>query len=318
MSLADFMIHVFCLIDDDLAALTAEQPLRQRGPAPTLADSEVLACEVVGEFLGLDDEKARFRYFRRHFAHFFPKLREVHRPTVTRQAANLWVAKRDLWPRLLTQTRPRNDLSIIDSFPGPVCRFARATGDGPSPRCKRLAEEAAFGYDEMAVRTSPRPQTFYGLRAHVRIAWPGVLVACELAPAHVHLAVMVEELSPGARGTLLGDRNYWSPSLRARLGEYGLRLVAPYKSRKREREQGRKPWPRRLVQIRRRVETVIGRAGRASAREAGAGAGPVAPGEPLVADGAHAHARGGAVSGGGVAATPLQRVGHGLKTCTSR
>lgn len=242
MSLADLMIHAFCLIDDAVAALTAERPLRQRGPAPTLADSEVLACEVVGEFLGLDDEKALFRYFRRHFAHFFPKLREVHRTTFTRQAANLWAVKRDLWRHLVAQTRHLGDLSIIDSFPVPVCRFARAK------RCKRLAEEAAFGYDEMA------KQTFYGLRAHVRVAWPGVIVACELAPANVPDTAMVEELSAEAHGTLLGDRNYWSPSLRARLGERGLRLVAPYKSRKRDRA----PWPRRLVQVRRRVETVIG------------------------------------------------------------
>ena len=210
MSLADFMIHVFCLIDDFLLARTAEQPLRQRGPAPTLADSEVLACEVVGEFLGLDDEEALFRYFRRHFADFFPKLHGVHRTTFTRQAANLWAIKRDLWQHLVAETHHLSELSIIDSFPVPVCRFARAK------RCKRLAEEAAFGYDEMA------RQTFYGLRAHVRIAWPGVIVACDLAPANVHDTAMVEELSAEAHGTLLGDRNYWSPALRARLGERGL------------------------------------------------------------------------------------------------
>lgn len=246
MSLADFMIHAFCLIDDYLTARTADEPLRQRGPAPTLADSEVLACEVVGEFLGLDDERALFGYFRRHFADFFPGLREVHRTTFTRQAANLWALKRDLWRHLVAQTQHLRTLSIIDSFPVPVCRLARATW------CKRLAEEAAFGYDEMA------KQTFYGLRAHVRIAWPGVIVACELAPANVHDTAMVEELSAEADGTLLGDRNYWSPALRARLGERGLRLVAPFKSRKHERDRGYGPWPRRLVQIRRRVETVIG------------------------------------------------------------
>jgi hypothetical protein len=34
-----------------------------------------------------------FDYFRRHFAHFFPALRRVHRTTFTRQAANLWQLK---------------------------------------------------------------------------------------------------------------------------------------------------------------------------------------------------------------------------------
>ena len=51
----------------------------------------------------------------------------------------------------------------------------------------------------------------------------------------------------------MGDRNYWSADLPERLGDEGLRLVAPYKSKKKEK----KPWPRWLTQKRRRIETVI-------------------------------------------------------------
>lgn len=65
-------------------------------------------------------------------------------------------------------------ISIVDSFPMPVCRFARAK------RCRIFAGQAASGYDEVA------RQTYYGLRAHVRICWPGVIVASTLAPANVH------------------------------------------------------------------------------------------------------------------------------------
>jgi hypothetical protein len=43
----------------------------------------------------------------------------------------------------------------------PVCRFGRAY------RCRRLAGLAAFGRDEGA------KQTCYGLRAHLRVCWPG-------------------------------------------------------------------------------------------------------------------------------------------------
>ncbi len=50
----------------------------------------------------------------------------------------------------------------------------------------------------------------------------------------------------------LGDRNYWSANLTERLGEEGVHLLAPYKSKK-ENEC----WPRWLVQKRRRIETVI-------------------------------------------------------------
>ena len=59
MDLNTFIIAVFCLIDD---WLKTQRPLRQRGPAPKLHDSEVLTIEVVGEFLGIDTDKGLFGY----------------------------------------------------------------------------------------------------------------------------------------------------------------------------------------------------------------------------------------------------------------
>lgn len=243
MSLTDLIIRTFCLIDDALTGLVAEHgPLRRRGPAPTLSDSEVLTVEVVGALLGIATDADLFRYFRRHYSTLFPALKEVHRTTFTRQAAALWAVKATLWERLVALTRRDPHLSIVDSFPVPVCRFARATF------CRRFVEEAAYGHDEVA------RQTFYGLRAHVRVEWPGVVVACELAPGNVSDLAMVEEVSAGAVGTLLGDRNYWSPVTRERLAERGLDLKAPFKSRSRDPA----PWPWWLTQIRRRIETVFG------------------------------------------------------------
>ena len=102
---------------------------------------------------------------------------QIHRTTFARQAANLWKIKERLQTFLQRMTRADRQLSIIDSFPVPVCRFARAG------RCKRLAGIAAFGYDELA-EGFPSIQTFYGLRGHVRIAWPGVIMRAELAPAN--------------------------------------------------------------------------------------------------------------------------------------
>lgn len=243
MSLTDLIITVFCLIDDMLQEMREDGlQLRQRGPRPQLADSEVLTCEIVGEFLGLDEERQLFRHFRRHYSAFFPKLQSISRTTFTRQAAKLWAVKDALWQRLLRRIDYESDLSIIDSFPVPVCRFAR------SQRCRRLRAESAYGYDEMA------RQTYFGLRAHVRIAWPGVIVGFDLAPANVHDLHMARELSQGTEGWLLGDRNYWSPSFFEEAGRTGLVVVAPEKSRKREC----RPWPRWLIQMRRRIETVIG------------------------------------------------------------
>jgi hypothetical protein len=53
MDATTLLITVYCLIDDWLAG----RRLRQRGPAPTLSDGEVLTIEWVGEFLGIDTDK---------------------------------------------------------------------------------------------------------------------------------------------------------------------------------------------------------------------------------------------------------------------
>jgi hypothetical protein len=238
MDLDTLIVTIFCLIDDALDG----QRLRQRGPQPQLSDAEVLTMEVVGEYLSLDQEKAMFTYFRRHFAHFFPALRRVHRTTFTRQAANLWRVKERLWQQFLHGLEVDRAISLIDSFPVPVCRFARAT------RCRRLREVSAYGYDELA------HQTFFGVRAHLRVCWPGVIVGLHLSPANVHELSVAERLLERAQGWALGDRNYWSPAVSERLAQQGLQLLAPYRSAKREQKR----WPLFLVQKRRRIETVIG------------------------------------------------------------
>lgn len=242
MGLDTLIVTVFCLVDDTLAALLDGRRLRQRGPQPTLCDAEVLTMEVVGEYLGLDQERQMFNYFCRYYPHFFPALRSLHRTTFTRQAANLWQMKARLWQQLLRVMELNRALSLVDSFPVPVCRFARAR------RCRRLRAQAAYCFDEMA------KQTFFGVRLHLRVCWPGVIVNFEVAPANVHELRCAEDLLDGARGCALGDHNYWSPALAGQIRVEGLRLLTPFRKASRER----KPWPRRLVNTRRRIETVIG------------------------------------------------------------
>ena len=197
MDIITFLISVYCLVDDSLAG----KKLRRRGPEPTLSDAEVLTIEIVGEFLGIDTEAGLYRFFRRHFGSWFPGLRKIHRTTFTRQAANLWAVKRQLWKQVVTLVPYDRLFSVIDSFPMPVCRFGRA------PRCRCFKGDAAYGYDEVA------RQKFYGFRAHVRMGWPGVVTDFRLLPANTHDIVAAEAMLPPVRGWILGDRNYWAPRL---------------------------------------------------------------------------------------------------------
>jgi hypothetical protein len=83
MTPQDLLLHVFCLVDDQLQALHLQQP-RARGPRPTLSDSEVLTIELVGEFWKLGTDQDLFRHFRRYHTAEFPALARVHRTTFGR------------------------------------------------------------------------------------------------------------------------------------------------------------------------------------------------------------------------------------------
>ncbi len=65
MDLDEFIVATSCLIDEAIPALLAGRRLRQRGPQPILADSEVVTMEVVGEFLGSAQDQTIFQYFQR-------------------------------------------------------------------------------------------------------------------------------------------------------------------------------------------------------------------------------------------------------------
>lgn len=244
MDLEDFTIAVYCHIDELVLELQADPAwgrVRRRGPAPVLADSEVLTMEVVGEFLGYDQDVAIRNYFRREHPDWFPDLARVHRTTFARQAANLWAVKARLGQYLRDRLPHDPALSIVDSVPVPVCRFGR------SRRCSRFRGEAAYGYDQGS------KTVFYGFRWHLRACWPGVVATVQAAPANASDLEVLPEVVEGAAGQVLGDRNYWDPLRREQLAPAGIDFCAPYRKRSED------PDPvgsKRLTRVRWRIETV--------------------------------------------------------------
>lgn len=244
MDLEELTIAVLCLLDEVLEEMRTDPDWRQvrtRGPAPVLADVEVLTMEVVGEYLGMDQDAAIYRYFRQGHPAWFPALRQLHRTTFVRQAANLWVVKEQLWRRLLDRLPYDPTLALVDSVPMPVCRFGRAYG------CRRFRGQAAFGRDPGS------KATVYGFRDHLRVNWPGVVTAISVAPANIHDKELVPELVEGAAGTVIGDRNYWVPKLTAELAPAGIHLVAPFKKRVSDPDPAGSTT---LTRVRWRIETV--------------------------------------------------------------
>jgi len=242
MTPQDLLLEVFCLVDDQLQALDLGR-LRRRGPAPALSDGEVLTIELVGEFLGLDTDKALFRHFRWYHRAEFPALARVSRTTFARQAANLWRVKQLLQARLAEHLAAGDPLWLVDSLPVEACKFARARF------CRRFAGEADYGYDHGVKRT------FYGFRLHLRTSRDGVVLAYELAPARVNDKAVLPDLDPPAGSVGIGDRGYWKPELQAALAAAGVRFLTPYLHKSKDPDPARSA---RLSAVRYRLETVNG------------------------------------------------------------
>jgi hypothetical protein len=251
MSLDELIISMFVMIDDELkiAAQRMFDRLRQRGPAPKLADAEVLTMECMGELLGMDCDKHIFAYFARHWSHFFPALTQTNRTTFVRQSANLWHLKEQIWRRLVNDVAPADDrLHIVDSMPVPVCRFARATF------CERFRGSAWYGKDHSG------RQTFYGFRLHARVTWPGVISEFFLTPANQSEQSMVLPLVGSAPMdcAILGDRNYHTPVLKDQLAaDRQYLLTPPARQAKNDPTEAKgKKW--RYSDTRYLIETVFG------------------------------------------------------------
>lgn len=248
MDLSTFIIGVFDICED---FFNQRGPIRGRGPAPKLSDSEVVTMEIVAEFLGIDTDKGIYTYFKRHYPHYFPKIRELHRTTFTRQAANLWVIKEHLWQHVLEHELvvggEEEPLMVIDSFPIPVCKKSR------SYKCKVMRELSDRGRDTNLGK-------FLGLRAHVLVLWPGVIVRAEVCGANVHDLHLAERLLEGmGRGLVLADRNYWSPATREQLHdrEEGPMLLARFKRKGQTEIERNLVWPRWLSKKRQKIETIF-------------------------------------------------------------
>ena len=213
MNLNDFIVNVFCETDDFMKKFFPDRTLRTRGPLPQLADSEVLTIEIVGEILGFDTDKKIFNFFKNFYRHYFPNL--ASRSNFVRHTANLWWVKQRFFDHIAE--RFTDIILVLDSFPMPVCRFARARF------CKLFKGLATYG-KELG------NQTFYGFRLHLKINSVGMIQGFDLAAANVHDIKMLPELTASDRGLLLGDRAYLSEPLRQELlAKQALELSVPTK-----------------------------------------------------------------------------------------
>lgn len=241
MSTLDFIITVFCLIDDECKKIS--QPIRKGGFAPALSDSEILTMEIVGEFLKIDTDKGIWKYFNDHWLNLFPKMKK--RTTFVRQAANLHMIKQIVQKSIAKSLNAFSDsLHIIDGLPMPVCKFARA-------HFSRIFKgDADYGY------CASKKETYYGLHGHLLINSIGVITAGTITAANIDERDVCPELMQDIHGLGIGDKGFIRPELKDELAKNGIDLETPLRANMKEKRSPR--IVRWMQSTRRLIETVIG------------------------------------------------------------
>lgn len=242
-SIDEFIIAVFCCVDDLLQIITREHPLPRKGFAPSLSASEVITMEIVAEFQGIETDQGIWRYFHGHWLDWFPTL--PSRTSFVRQAANLSQYKEQMQQSLAEQLGAfADDLHLVDGIPIPLCCFSRAK------RCRSFQGDAAYGY------CAAKKEFYYGFHGHLLISGAGVITQFTLTAANGSEREALWDLVDRIHGLLIGDKGYLGAELQQELHQIGIELETALRSNMNDPRDPQ--WVKLLQRVRRLIETVIG------------------------------------------------------------
>lgn len=244
MSMENFIIAVYCLVDELLKNVAGKQKLRQRGFQPGLSDSEMITMETIAEFLGVDTDKGAWEYFFNHWRDWFPKLGS--RANFAKHSANLWNIKQRIQKELARQLGAFSDsLHLSDGFPMPVCHFKRAYFS------RVFTGEADYGY------CASKGETYYGFKGNILINSEGIITEITATAANIDERDSLWDLITEVSGMLIADKGLigtdYQNDLR-QLAQINLQ-TAVRANMKETRSEKFVNW---LKSKRRLVETVIG------------------------------------------------------------
>lgn len=244
MSIENFIITVYCLVDVELKKIIKKDPLRRRGMTPKLSDSEVITMDIVGEFLGKDTDTGIWRYFKEHWLEWFPGLGS--RVNYAKQSANLWRIKQEIQAAFAEQSGALVDrLHMADGLPMPVCHFKRA---GFSSIYKGIA---TYGY------CASKSETYYGFKGNLAISSEGIITGITVTPANIDERESLWDIVGNIHGLLIADKGLIGEDYQSQIRAYtNVNLQTPTRSNMTD-SRG-KDCNRWITSTRRLVETVIG------------------------------------------------------------
>ena len=186
-------------------------------------------------------DKAIWLYFKNHYQHWFPGLRD--RTGFVRQCAALLPVKQTLLGAFFAASRA-DILHMQDGVPIPVVHYARSRRD----RC--FKGEASYGY------CASKDTHYYGFLGHVQIDTEGNLSGFMLTPANGSEREALQAMTDGITGVMLGDKGFIGKPLKAALAQQNIDLQTALRD---NMDDPRNPeFVRWIISTRRLVETVIG------------------------------------------------------------
>ncbi len=235
----EFIIAVYCLVDDIFKALTSSLVLRARGFNSGLSDAEVIAMEIIAEYQGIDSDQAIWNYFNRHWRTWFPHL--PGRSSFIRHSANLWQYKQLIQKELATQLGAfKEDVHLIDSLPMRLCCITYAA------RCQSFQGIASYEY------CAAKDEHFYGFRSHFNVSLRGVITGFSITPANADERTALWEITQGIKGLLIGDKGYLSLDLKRDRVAKRIQLVTPLRSNMKDNRS------KEQIQLEQRLRRLIG------------------------------------------------------------
>lgn len=215
----------------------------RRGPKPILSDVQIIALSMTADILFFDSENYLFDRLLKYKP--LPKL--IHRSTYNRRRRQLKKYIKIVQHFMAEAIVPSEQYHVVDSFPLPICQFARA-------KRIRICSESfdtapAFGY------CASQNSTFFGYKIHAVCTVQGVFKHFQISKGNVadihYLQDIKEQFS---HCILLGDKAYLSDPLQLNLFEqHNLQLFTP----KRRNQPDFEKYPGIFRKYRKRIETLF-------------------------------------------------------------
>lgn len=239
----DYIIYVFCLIDDLYQDLCQQTKNRKCGYGPILLDSEIITMLIVGEILSLNDDKKIWLYFKANYLEYFPNLKNVKSKVFNKQASNLWNVYRIIHKQLLNKIGNWS-LYLTDGIPIQVCHLARAS------RSKLFKDKVATHY------CAAKDEHYHGFKLVMLTTANGIPIDYAIGAANIDERELLTDIKTPTNSTIIADKGFISEALELQLkNEQNIKLLT--NKRKNMKNQLPQSLARLITYTRKKIETVF-------------------------------------------------------------